>query len=548
MRIFISVSIFVLIAVAISGSAFAVPAYMHHSGRIVKANTVPVAGAVSTTFSIYSQLEGGSALWSETFDVVYNDGYYSVSLGQETSLDLSLFEDLADGEALYLGVTLESEEFGPRVEITTMPFAFMAGTTSEIINSDGLWLNSTQIVSDSGDWLGNHVGMNTDEIDTYLTDNSYVTQSDLETYLEDSDYIDLGVLETYLSDNDYIIGDNVMPTTAYSSEGDLPAAGENTGTLAFVEDVSQIFYSNGSEWNNIAGQSSSWAICRGFDIDGVCITGNKYNSSGFYEASNWCAAKNSDICSDSQMTILLRERIMRQASWTNSYADNDSGQWNVANGGTGDNHGQSTAYGVACCTNSIPPGDIASENVAGVRVTHLANEAIYYWEQATSTCATLRSDVCTKAQYSVLRSNGSISVNVWAHDHSDNDGQQWAAFIGSVSDDPNNNQVYGFACCAGTRPIDGSCPGTDVNGVCVAKVVNSGVNFPTASADCASEGVDICSMSESYVLRQAGTITHAHNWTDAGADVDSNNAPNAVGSGGHDNASPGNSWGYACCY
>ena len=290
--------------------------------------------------------------------------------------------------------------------------------------------------------------------------------------------------------------------------------------------------------------------CRGMEVDGICVTGHRYNSSGFYSASNWCADRNSDLCSDSQMTILLRERLMRQASWTNSYADNDSGQWNVANGGTGDNHAENTAYGVACCANSVPPSEIAyqAEDVGGVKVTWVANEEVYYWEQAASACAALRSDICSKSQISVLRNNSSISVRVWSNDHSDNDGGEWNSIVGGTSNDTTNNQVYGFACCAGTRPADGSCPGTDVNGVCMSKAVNSGVNFTTAAADCASEGVDICSMSESYVLRQAGRITYGDNWTDSGSDVDSNNAPNAVGSGQHDNASINNSWGYACCY
>ena len=546
MRIFISTSI--LFAVMISASAFAVPSYMHHSGRIIYSEAMPATGVVETTFSIYSQLEGGTAEWSETFDVVYDNGYYSVVIGQGTDLDSALFEDLADGEALYLGMALDSGEFGPRTEITAVPFALMAGAASEIANSDGLWINSTQMISGDGDWMGTPLGMDSDDVEGHLTDNYYLTESGLGTYLSDNNFLSLTDLETYLSDNDYATGDMIVQPTSYSSESDLPGAVDNPGGLVYVEDVSEVYYSNGSNWGSVSGQSSVWSSCRGFEIEGVCVTGHKYNSSGFYHSSNWCAGKQSDICSDSQLTILQREKLMRQASWTNSFADNDGGQWNVANGGTGDDHAENSGYGVACCSNSVPPNEVASENVAGVRVTHVANEELYYWEQAASKCTMLRSDLCTKAQYSVLRSNGAVSVKVWSHDHSDNDGQNWAAFVGSVSDDTNNNQVYGFACCAGTRPVDGSCPGTDVNGVCVAKAVNSGVNFPTAAADCASEGVDICSMSESYVLRQAGTITYAHNWTDAGADVDGNRVPNAVGSGGHDNASPNNSWGYACCY
>ena len=548
MRKIVSIPIFILFAAVIPGSVFAGSVYMHHSGRITGSDNMPVTGVVATTFSVYSQLEGGTAEWFETFDVAYEDGYYSVVIGQETSLDSAIFEEWADDQTLYLGIAFGSDEFGPRFEITSVPFTFMAGAASQIINSDGLVVSGTQIINDSGDWLGNDTGMDPDSLETYLIDNNYTTESTLGTHLSDNDFIALDALETYLDDNNYVTGAVVMQPTVYSSESELPAAGDNAGGLVYVQDVSQIFYSNGSSWTNMSGQSSIWSVCRGQDVDGVCVTDYKYNSTGFYNSSNWCAARNSDICSDSQMTILLRERVMRQASWTNSYADNDAGSWNVANGGTGDNHGQSTAYGVACCSNSVPPNAVASQNIGGIRVTHIANEEKYYWEQAAGVCAALRSDLCSKSQYSVIRSNGGVSVRVWASDHSDNDGGEWTSIVGGVSDNTTPDQVYGFACCAGTRPVDGSCPGTDVNGICMAKVVNSGVNFATASADCASEGVDICSMSESYTLRQAGTITHADNWTDSGSDIDGNSIPNAIGSAGHNNTSINSSWGYACCY
>ena len=213
----------------IPGSVFAVPSYMSHSGRVIESNNVPVTGIVSTTFSIYLQLESGNSEWSETFDVAYENGYYSVVLGGQTSLESSLFENLADNETLYLGVAFESAEFGPRFEITSVPFAFMAGASSKIINSEGLWINNTQIVNSTGDWLGTPIGLDNDDLETYLTDNNYVTDS------------------------------TALKPTSYDTESELPDASENTGGLAYVEDVSQIFYSNGTDWVTMFGQKPVWS-------------------------------------------------------------------------------------------------------------------------------------------------------------------------------------------------------------------------------------------------------------------------------------------------
>ena len=116
-------------------------------------------------------------------------------------------------------------------------------------------------------------------------------------------------------------------------------------------------------------------------------------------------------------------------------------------------------------------------------------------------------------EYAVLRQKGTVTKRMWASDHSDNDNTNYEKGVGAVSDDTNLGQNYGFACCASPRK-DMTCPGTDVQGVCVIKVNNNGGDWNTAATDCASVGARVCSISQSAILRSAGTITSGGNWTD----------------------------------
>lgn len=83
-------------------AAEAVPQVIVHEGQLVDAKGEPIVGVARTTFKLYDAPVGGRPIWSETVDVEFDDGYFSVWLGEATPLD----ESLLDGRPRWLGVAV----------------------------------------------------------------------------------------------------------------------------------------------------------------------------------------------------------------------------------------------------------------------------------------------------------------------------------------------------------------------------------------------------------------------------------------------------------
>ena len=139
-------------------SASGVPAFLTHQGHILGSNNSPVTGSANVTFKLYANATGGSAAWTQTVAVTFDNGFYSVVLGPGTP---TLSADLFDASALYLGVTLEGQsEFEPRHQITSVPYAMRSGVsevaesaesvTGEVNAVGGLTVDGQPVFSDSG--------------------------------------------------------------------------------------------------------------------------------------------------------------------------------------------------------------------------------------------------------------------------------------------------------------------------------------------------------------------------------------------------------------
>ncbi len=291
-------------------------------------------------------------------------------------------------------------------------------------------------------------------------------------------------------------------------------------------------------------------ICSLTTPQSPCVVGFT-KARSFLDASKHCAAMKADICTDSQAYAARRQSIWNlQYNWTNSFADNDStSYWQLANGGVGDNHPDSSTYLTPCCYN-VTPQQPNEQKVSGIRVLKVNNSENATWEQAVDACLAVNADLCDKGQYYMLRQQGTLSARMWSSDHSDNDGQVCNSSIGSTSDDTNPGEKYGYACCATDRTtLACASPNFEVGGVCVAKVFNSNsYAFSTAASSCASMGARICSIAQSAVLRSAGQLNTSGNWTASHSDNDGNQAGIGVDSSMSDNPTDGQGWAYACCF
>jgi hypothetical protein len=285
-------------------------------------------------------------------------------------------------------------------------------------------------------------------------------------------------------------------------------------------------------------------VCDAADVDGVCFVKMTLPME-FLAASQSCAADGADICSNSQSWVLRENGLLRNLqTWTNSFSDDDAGAWSEVNGGMPDAHVATDLYQAPCCR-TLTPARSSDQTIGGVRVVFIHNNADSDWRTAATMCAAMKADLCDKSQYRILRNNSAVTVRSWSSDASDNDSGRATDAIGNMADNPAPFVTAGFACCA-TRTIN-DCPVDLTNGVCMVSVNNSGANFLNASTDCAGQGAYICSHSQSAILRDAGVITAAANWTGSGADNDGALATVAVGDGPDDPNFLTSTSGYACC-
>lgn len=123
------------------------PNILSYQGRLLTTAGAPVtASSASMIFRFYSDVSGGTCLWSNSsiscasataMTVTLTDGLFSVNLG-DTSASFAAIGDsvFADDDSVFLDVTVNSESLLPRRQIVAAPYAMNAG------NIDGF--NSSQ--------------------------------------------------------------------------------------------------------------------------------------------------------------------------------------------------------------------------------------------------------------------------------------------------------------------------------------------------------------------------------------------------------------------
>lgn len=103
-----------------------VPRLVRFAGSVKDGGGTPQTGVAGITFSLYTEEEGGAALWMETQNVQLDaSGHYRVLLGATRSDGLPA-ELFSSGEARWLGVQVGSMPEQPRVLLVAVPYALKA--------------------------------------------------------------------------------------------------------------------------------------------------------------------------------------------------------------------------------------------------------------------------------------------------------------------------------------------------------------------------------------------------------------------------------------
>ena len=72
----------------------AAPQLVPVQGVLTDSTDAPIDATVTAIFSLYTSETGGTALWTETQSVLVEDGLFTAYMGDVTTLDLLLFNDL----------------------------------------------------------------------------------------------------------------------------------------------------------------------------------------------------------------------------------------------------------------------------------------------------------------------------------------------------------------------------------------------------------------------------------------------------------------------
>jgi hypothetical protein len=151
LKSFVAAAALALAALTSVSAHAAVPALLTHEGRLLDSNNQPVTTSQIFIYKLYAAATGGTAMWTETLTVTFDQGYFSVQLGTMTAIPDSL---LTSGP-LYLGIQVGTDpEMTPREQLTSVPYARIAGDVSGDIHPTSVSVAGTTVIDNTGKWAG----------------------------------------------------------------------------------------------------------------------------------------------------------------------------------------------------------------------------------------------------------------------------------------------------------------------------------------------------------------------------------------------------------
>jgi hypothetical protein len=138
--------------IALPALALAVPTAVPYVGWLTDDSGAPADGAFEVKAELFAQAQGGTAIWSHTWDsVVVQAGLISVLLGSDGSPALDAAMLLAENgtpDGLFLSITLDGTVLAPRQRMLSVPYALVASNTERLGGvGAGDYLKSTDVSS-----------------------------------------------------------------------------------------------------------------------------------------------------------------------------------------------------------------------------------------------------------------------------------------------------------------------------------------------------------------------------------------------------------------
>jgi hypothetical protein len=159
-RRWLGAGLFVAAAVVVAPTALAqVPQSVTHQGRLFDGNGAPITQTLDVVFSVYDAFDAVAPIWTETHSVSFDNGYFSVVLGEDEPLD----DVILDGAVRFLGIQVGADpEMSPRAPVHSVPYAIRAGIATDVdgdIHPSSVSIGSTLVIDSNGDWVGSPSGL-----------------------------------------------------------------------------------------------------------------------------------------------------------------------------------------------------------------------------------------------------------------------------------------------------------------------------------------------------------------------------------------------------
>ena len=266
-----------LLLTTLLSTAHAVPLQLTQQGRVLDNNGAAVTGIQDLTLRVFDSATNGSVFWSETLTVNFTNGYYAAVLGSDEvnnpldSSTLALYP-------LYLEIQLNNNTpMTTRYAINSAPYAQISGTAEVaesvdggVVNASEVQINTTQVIDGSGNWVGQPITVDWNNIDQN-TIPSYITDGDDNTQLSETQ------VEGYITNG--AIG---LATGSQVNGSDIVTTATDSDTLAGLScSIGEVSGWNGSAWTCLSDNTLSesdvenYITNGGINLDGTSTIGGQ---------------------------------------------------------------------------------------------------------------------------------------------------------------------------------------------------------------------------------------------------------------------------------
>jgi hypothetical protein len=153
-----------LIGVTLARPAAAeVPVRLTEQGRLFDRTTgAPMNGTVTMVFTVHAAATGGTALWTESHQVLVEEGLFSVSLGSATPFPGGLWEE----SPRFIGLRINDDsELMPREEVNSVPYSLLARDAVGDLHPLSVSIKGRRVIDENGRWVGDPAGLKGDRGD-----------------------------------------------------------------------------------------------------------------------------------------------------------------------------------------------------------------------------------------------------------------------------------------------------------------------------------------------------------------------------------------------